>query len=93
MANQASFLTLLTNAIITWNTVYMKEIVNQLREEEHLGQESDIGHLSQARFEHINQYGKYSYIFDVEAVLNREGLRPLRKPEALFSQQTFSPCG
>ena len=83
LANQASSLTLLTNAVITWNTVYMKEIIDQLQEEGYPVQESDIGHLSPARFRHINQYGRY--VFDVEAELNRDGLRPLHKPEALLS--------
>jgi hypothetical protein len=36
-----------------------------------------IAHLSPARYEHINPYGKFS--FDL-AQASRTGLRPLRKP-------------
>ncbi|MDQ1327703.1 MAG: Tn3 family transposase, partial [Candidatus Poribacteria bacterium] len=39
--------------------------------------ESDLRHLSPARFEHINPYGKYR--FDIDKELQRKELRPLRK--------------
>ncbi|MEK6571291.1 MAG: transposase, partial [Bacteroidota bacterium] len=82
-ANQANCLNLVTNVVITWNTVYMAEAVNQLRAAGYPVQEGDLVHLSPARHEHINPYGKYR--FDVETILNRKGLRPLRKPETHFS--------
>jgi TnpA family transposase len=31
-ANQASALTLVTNAIIVWNTVYMQAVIEQLKQ-------------------------------------------------------------
>jgi hypothetical protein len=36
-----------------------------------------LKHLSPARFEHVNRYGRYR--FDVEREAGRTGLRPLRK--------------
>jgi TnpA family transposase len=75
---QAGCLNLVTNAVVAWNTVYMAEVIRQLEAEGHPVQEGDLVHLSPARYEHINPYGKYH--FDIEAGLNRQGLRPLRKP-------------
>ncbi len=81
--NQALCLTLLTNAVIAWNTVYMQAVIEQLRTEGHPVQEQDLVHLSPARYEHINQYGRYRFELDVE--LNRNRLRPLRTPHAMFT--------
>jgi hypothetical protein len=39
-------------------------------------QEEDLAHLSPARFEHINPYGKYS--FPIDQARSRQGLRSLR---------------
>jgi hypothetical protein len=39
-------------------------------------QEQDLAHLSPARFEHINPYGKY--YFPIDQARNRHGLRSLR---------------
>jgi TnpA family transposase len=72
--NQAMCLTLLTNAVVVWNTVYMQAVLDHLRAKGHPMQEDDLVHLSPARFEHINPYGKYS--FDLDA--KRKTLRPLR---------------
>lgn len=75
-------LNLLTNAVVVWNTVYMQEVITQLRAEGYPVQEEDLVHLSPARFEHINRLGKYSFA-DQQALLNN-GLRPLRRPEQAF---------
>jgi len=74
--NQASCLNLVTNAIIAWNTVYMAAILEQLRTEGHPVDETDIVHLSPARHEHINPYGKYRFNLDQVP----QGLRPLNSP-------------
>jgi TnpA family transposase len=76
--NQAGCLNLVTNAVVAWNTVYMAEVIRQLEVEGHPVQEEDLAHLSPARYEHVNPYGKYH--FDIEGGLNRQGLRLLRKP-------------
>ena len=82
--NQASCLNLLTNAVVTWNTVYMAAAIEQLRAEGRTVNEEDTARLSPARFEHINPNGKYR--FEVEVGLNRFRLRPLRQPSEHQSQ-------
>ena len=83
LANQASCLNLVTNAVFAWNTVYMAAAIDQLQAENYSLSETDIVHLSPARHEHINPYGKYQ--FDVAKNLNRQQLRPLRQPHSPFS--------
>jgi TnpA family transposase len=75
--NQAGCLNLLTNAVVAWNTVYMAAVIEQLRAEGYPVRDEDIAHLSPARFEHLNPYGKY--LFDLTH-LPHKGLRPLREP-------------
>ena len=77
LANQSACLTLVTNAIVAWNTVYMQEVINQLRLSGKEVKETDFIHISPARFENINPYGRYD--FDVVKAFSQEKLRPLRK--------------
>ena len=74
--NQAMCLNLVTNAVVVWNTVYMQAALDQLRTEGYPVQEDDLAHLSPARFEHVNPYGKY--YFPIDEATKRQGLRPLR---------------
>jgi TnpA family transposase len=74
--HQALCLNVVTNAVIIWNTVYMQAALDQLRGEGYPVHEEDLAHLSPARFEHINPYGKY--VFPIEQARNRQGLRSLR---------------
>jgi hypothetical protein len=74
--NQAMCLNLITNAVIIWNTVYMQAALDQLRTEGYPIQKEDLVHLSPARFEHVNPYGKY--YFPIDQARRRQGLRPLR---------------
>ena len=74
--HQATCLNLLTNAVITWNTLYMAAVLDQLGREGHAVQDSDLACLSPCRYEHINPYGKYA--FEVSADLRGAKLRPLR---------------
>jgi TnpA family transposase len=76
--NQAACLNLVVNVITVWNTVYMQAALEQLKNEGYEINEDDIRHLSPARSEHINMYGRY--YFNVEEGLKRKGLRELRKP-------------
>jgi TnpA family transposase len=76
--NQASCLNLLTNAVVAWNTVYMAAVLDQLRSEGYPVREEDLVHLSPARYEHINPYGKFRFMLDEMLSLNK--LRPLRTP-------------
>jgi len=72
-------LTLLTNIVMAWNTVYIQEILKELKEEGYEVNEEDFDHISPAVFEHINRLGKYN--FKDEIKLEENGLRALRKPK------------
>ena len=54
----------------------MQAVLDQLRAEGYRVQEEDLAHLSPARFEHVNPYGKYA--FPIDQALKRQGLRSLR---------------
>ena len=73
----AKCLNLLTNIIIVWNTIYIQEVLKQLKDEGHKVNEEDFEHISPAPFEHINRLGKYT--FKAEFEVDANGLRPLRK--------------
>jgi TnpA family transposase len=76
---QAGCLSLMTNAIVVWNTLYMQAAVRQIEKAEgEAVSEELLRHLSPARFEHINRYGRYR--FDVERESAWTALRPLRQP-------------
>lgn len=77
-ATQASALTLVTNAIIVWNTRYMQAVIDQLKEEGYSINDEDLSHISPCRFDHINKHGHF--LFNIEKELNRNGLRPLNNP-------------
>jgi TnpA family transposase len=72
-----SCLNVITNIIVVWNTVYMQEIIHQLKKEGYPFKEEELQQLSPARYEHINRMGKYT--FQVSEELLPNGLRPLRK--------------
>lgn len=69
--------------VLATGTVYMQEVLTQLRTEGYPVQEQDLVHLSPARFEHINRLGKYT--FAEQQTLLRNGLRPLRHPGQAFA--------
>jgi rRNA maturation protein Nop10 len=52
----------------------MAAAIKQLRVEGSPVRDEDIAHLSPARFEHVNPYGKYRFDLDLRA----RQLRPLR---------------
>jgi hypothetical protein len=64
--------------VVTWNTVYMAAVIDQLRAGGRRVNEEDIARLSPARYEHINPDGKYR--FEIGEGLSRSHLRPLRQP-------------
>ena len=72
-------LNLVTNIVITWYTVYMEAVVEQLKSEGYAVNEKDMQFLWPTRFANLNVHGKYS--FNINEEFNREGLRPLRKPD------------
>jgi TnpA family transposase len=74
--NQALCLNVVTNAVVIWNTVYIQAVLDHLRATGYPVQEEDLAHLSPARFEHVNLYGKY--YFPIDQARTRQGLRSLR---------------
>ncbi len=78
--DQASALTLITNAIIVWNTRYMEEIIKHLREKGMKISDEDLSHISPCRFDHINKYGKYE--FNIEREFKRKELRTIKTEKA-----------
>jgi TnpA family transposase len=76
--NQASCLNLMTNAVVAWNTIDMMAALDVLTAAGYAVEGDDLVHLSPARYEHINPYGKYR--FELEAEWSRTTLRPLRHP-------------
>src|SRR6266571_2428416 len=80
-ANQASCLNLVTNAVVTWNTIYIMDAIANLRAKGHAVSESDLVHLSPALYAHINRYGKYH--FEAGPALEQQPRRPLRQPSVL----------
>lgn len=74
--DQVSCLNLVTNCVVVWNTRYMQKVIDQLEQEGQKVAEEDLVHISPARFEHVNAYGKYH--FNVEEEMARTQLRDLR---------------
>lgn len=75
---QALCLNLLTDAVITWNTVYYQKVLDELAREGYSLRDEDIAHLWPTRYAHINPYGKYTIDVDGELPQAGDGLRPLR---------------
>ncbi len=77
---QALCLTLTTNAVVLFNTVYLQDAIDALEAEgRDVGKEL-AAHLSPALSDHLNIHG--SLTFDVERELNRSGYRPLWTPNS-----------
>lgn len=72
----AQALNVLSNIVMVWNTVYIQEILDQLKSEGYVMNEDDFVHISPAPFQHINRLGKY--VFNNEIKLEENGLRALR---------------
>ena len=57
---QGECLTLLTNAIVCWNTVYTQAAIEQLQESAPIADDI-VAQLSPNSHEHINFHGRYSF--------------------------------
>ncbi len=73
--DQANALNLVTAAVTCWNTVYVAEIVAQLRSEGWNIPNEQLAHISPTEWRHINPYGDFR--FDLAPP---PGRRPLRSP-------------
>jgi hypothetical protein len=60
--DQLNSLSLVTNGIVIWNTVYTHEAVKLLRAHGEIIKEEDIAKLSFLVSKHINILGKYSFV-------------------------------
>lgn len=76
LENQASCLTLVANAVVIWNTIYLQAALDYIERQGYLVTDEDRARFSPARFGHINPHGKI--IFDIEKTQALKGLRPLR---------------
>ena len=76
LLNQVGCLNLVTNAIIVWNTVYICEVVQQLRQEGQSIDDEDLKYIWPTRHSNINVYGKYH--FNLKEFRQKHPLRPLR---------------
>jgi hypothetical protein len=65
-----------TNAVIAWNTVYMAGVIDRLKSKGERIAPEDLEHLSPARYEHINQYGRSQ--FRVDRWAGEKRLRPIK---------------
>jgi hypothetical protein len=68
-------LELVLNAIVVWNTRYMSAALEALRLQGEALSAVESGSLSPVRSEHIRLGGQYT--FELPAVVDRGGLRPL----------------
>lgn len=80
LRNQVGCLNLVTNAIIVWNTVYIDQVFQQLKQEGRSISDEDIKAIWPTRYLHLNVYGRY--LFNVDQIGQRQTLRPLRLPES-----------
>lgn len=59
--NKASCLSLLSNAVLVWNTVRMSDIVSQLRNSGHEVSDQDLAHISPLMHAHVIPNGTYRF--------------------------------
>jgi TnpA family transposase len=79
--DQLGALGLMLNIVILWNTVYMQQIIAELRAEGIHVRDEDIARLSPLKFAHINFHGRYSFALPAEVQGGQ--LRSTRKPEGV----------
>jgi hypothetical protein len=70
---------LVVAAIILWNTVYLEQAVQALRNSGQNIDEKLLPHLSPLGWEHINLTG--DYIWQQDKQIERGQFRPLRMPD------------
>src|SRR3954453_9160926 len=75
--HRASGLTLVTAAIVLWNTRYLERAVAALRQAEDVPDQL-LTHLSPLGWEHVNLTGDYVWAAEQSLSENSDGLRPLR---------------
>ena len=66
--NKASCLSLLSNAVVVWNTIQIGQIVSRLRAAGEEVLDSDLGHISPLSFRHIIPNGTYWFDRDLKCL-------------------------
>src|SRR5271165_3457558 len=82
--HRASGLTLVTAAIVLWNTVYLDRALDALRRRGEVVPDALLAHIAPLGWQHINLTGDYLWE-DVDAVVGTHGFRPLRGMETPFA--------
>lgn len=59
--NKSSCLSLLSNAVVVWNTIQMQKIVDQLRAAGEVVADRDLAHISPLAFAHVIPNGTYHF--------------------------------
>lgn len=75
MALQLASLSLVTNAIVLWNTWYMNLALEQLERDGVAVDPADVSRLSPLGYAHIRLYGRYRFVVDPHVA--RGGFRAL----------------
>ena len=78
--HRASGLTLVTAAIVLWNTVYLGRALDALRRRGEIVPDALLAHIAPLGWQHINLTG--DYLWDADAAIGPNGFRPLRGGEA-----------
>jgi TnpA family transposase len=78
--HRASGLTLVTAAIVLWNTVYLGRALNALRRRGEVVPDALLAHIAPLGWQHINLTG--DYLWDVDTAIGADGFRALRGIDA-----------
>jgi TnpA family transposase len=76
---QALCLSIIVNAIVAWNTVYIQRALDELRAGGELITSSEVERISPLAHQHIHLYGHYPF----DLTTRPSGHRPLRAPTTL----------
>jgi TnpA family transposase len=82
--DQLGALGLVTNAVVLWNTIYMQDALNHLKQTGLPILDNDIAGLWPLRHEHLNVLGHYSFSLSETILAGKH--RPLNQLETTFSE-------
>ncbi len=82
--HRASGLTLVTAAIVLWNTVYLDRALDALRRRGEAIPDALLAHIAPLGWQHINLTG--DYLWDVDETIGSDGFRALRGLHTLAIQ-------
>jgi len=82
--HRASGLTLVTAAIVLWNTVYLGRARDELRRRGEIVPDALLAHIAPLGWQHINLTG--DYLWDADTNIGPDGFRALRSADAAVAQ-------